>query len=69
MVANACAEAIQLENEEKKWSINNFDLDVARPLGSGSFGKVFMTQEKLSRFICAIKIIKISKLEGKAELS
>ena len=67
MVDDACAEAIQLEDEEKKWSINNFDLDVARPLGNGSFGKVLMAQEKLSGFICAIKIIKKTKLKGKAE--
>ena len=43
--------------KEQQWSIDNFDL--LDKIGKGSFGDVYMAQEKKTKFLCVIK--KLSK--------
>lgn len=38
------------------------DFDIGRPLGHGRYGRVYLAREKQSKFICALKIMKLSEL-------
>lgn len=43
------------KKKEKKLSINDFEK--IKDLGSGKYGQVFLTRERVSNFVCALKII------------
>ncbi|KAI0437124.1 serine/threonine-protein kinase [Xylaria telfairii] len=38
--------------------------DIAKPLGSGSFGKVYLAKHRESGFICALKILDKERIKG-----
>lgn len=44
----------------RKWDINDFD--VAKALGKGKFGRVYLAREKSSGYIVALKILFKSEL-------
>ena len=43
-----------------KWSLDDFH--VGRRLGEGSFSTVILVEEKKTGFLCALKVIKVSKM-------
>jgi serine/threonine protein kinase len=43
------------KKKEKKLTINDFEQ--IKDLGSGKYGHVYLTREKKTNFICALKII------------
>ncbi|KRX02366.1 Protein kinase-like domain [Pseudocohnilembus persalinus] len=45
----------QNQFQENLWSINDFQ--IARPLGKGQFGKVYLAREKKSQYIVALKVL------------
>ena len=52
--------------KEQQWSIDNFDL--LDKIGKGSFGDVYMAQEKKTKFLCVIKrLLKKKITEQKLE--
>ena len=44
-----------------RWSLDNFE--IAKPLGKGQFGSVYLAREIKSKFIVALKIMSKSKLQ------
>jgi serine/threonine protein kinase len=51
---------INRQKEEKKWSLEDFD--VGRALGKGKFGRVYLAREKSSGYVVALKILFKSEL-------
>jgi aurora kinase A len=45
----------------KSWSLADFDIGQA--LGKGKFGSVYLAREKSSKFIVALKVLFISKVQ------
>lgn len=41
--------------------------EIGKPLGKGKFGRVYLAKERSSGFICALKVLHKSELEGKVE--
>lgn len=44
-----------MQTEPRSWCIADFD--IGRPLGKGKFGHVYLTREKKSKFIVALKVL------------
>eukprot|EP01083_Nonionella_stella_P270217 914874_1 len=44
----------------RQWRLSDFD--IGKPLGRGKFGNVYLAREKMSEFICALKVLFKSQL-------
>jgi serine/threonine protein kinase len=44
----------------QRWSINDFE--IGKPLGRGTFGRVYLAREKRTKYIVALKVISKQKL-------
>lgn len=47
--------AVQQQPNKKVWSLINFD--IGRPLGRGKFGNVYLSREKETKFVIALKVL------------
>jgi len=45
----------------KRWTLDNFE--IGRPLGRGKFGNVYLSREKQSKFMVALKVLFKSQLQ------
>lgn len=60
------AEMQQFDLRNRDMSLNDFE--IGKPLGKGKFGRVYLAREKLTGFVCALKVLHKSELiEGKVE--
>lgn len=50
----------------REWSLERFM--IARPLGSGRFGRVYLAMEKASNFICVLKSVSIGAIESNKQV-
>lgn len=51
----------------RNWTISDFD--IAKPLGRGKFGRVYLARERISGHIVALKVLHKSELiENRAEI-
>jgi len=51
----------QTEKRTKKWSIDDFN--IGRRLGEGSYSTVILVEEKKTGFLCALKVIKVDRIQ------
>ncbi|MCJ1307401.1 spindle assembly checkpoint kinase [Agyrium rufum] len=52
--------------QPKRWNLAMFD--IGKPLGKGKFGRVYLTREKTTGFVCALKVLHKSELQqGRVE--
>jgi aurora kinase len=50
----------------KTWNLSMFD--IGKPLGKGKFGRVYLAKEKISGFVCALKVLHKSEIQlGRVE--
>jgi len=51
----------QGQKSKAKWTLDNFE--IGRPLGRGKFGNVYLSREKQSKFMVALKVLFKSQLQ------
>ena len=54
--------ALTFFSEPKTFHLGMFE--IGRPLGKGKFGRVYLARERSSGFICALKVLYKSELQG-----
>lgn len=47
----------ETKNKKNKLSWNLDDFEIGKPLGKGKFGNVYLTRERKSHFVVALKVI------------
>ena len=46
----------------RDWSLSRFS--IAKPLGSGRFGRAYLAMERQSHFICCLKYVNIGRMHS-----
>jgi serine/threonine protein kinase len=50
------------KDEQQQWCLDDFE--IAKRLGNGKFGRVYLAREKSSKYIVALKVMLKSQLHG-----
>jgi aurora kinase len=62
----ALTEVASVLSTPKTWNLSMFD--IGKPLGKGKFGRVYLAKEKMSGFVCALKVLHKSEIQqGRVE--